>query len=57
MTSYQLARDADVAQSVLSRFLRGERGLTSATIGRLMDALGLEVKCKRKARGKYGKRV
>lgn len=48
MTPYQLARDAKVAQSMLSRFLSGERGLNSATVGRLMDVLGLEIRAKRK---------
>jgi len=52
MTPYQLARDADVAQSMLSRFLRGERGLSSATISRLMDVLRLEIKPKKQPRGK-----
>ncbi len=48
MTPYELAKSANVAQSVLSRFLSGERGLNSATIGRLMDVLGLEIRAKRK---------
>jgi hypothetical protein len=35
-----LARDAGVAPSVLTRFLRGERGLSSESIDRIADALG-----------------
>ena len=48
MTPYEIGNAANVAQSQLSRFLRGERGLSSATVGRLMDVLGLEIKSKRK---------
>ena len=40
---YQIARDAGVAQIVVSRFLSGERDIRMATADRLAEALGLKL--------------
>jgi transcriptional regulator with XRE-family HTH domain len=40
---YDLAERAGVSRSVLSRFVRGERGLTTATLDRLAAVLRLRV--------------
>jgi transcriptional regulator with XRE-family HTH domain len=40
---YALARSLGVSDSALSRFMSGERGLTLATLDKLVDALGLEI--------------
>jgi transcriptional regulator with XRE-family HTH domain len=42
MTTAELAAAASVAPSVLSRFLRGERSLSLATVDRLGPILGLK---------------
>jgi len=39
----ELAADADVDKSVLSRFMRGERGMNLDVTDRLCRALGLEL--------------
>lgn len=51
----QLAADSGISTPVVSRFVRGLRDVTTATAGRLCDALGLELrpKARRKA-GKHG---
>jgi transcriptional regulator with XRE-family HTH domain len=51
MTRYAISVRTGVAQSTLSRFMKGERGLSLSAIDRLMDALGLEIR-PRKRRGK-----
>ncbi|MFN5973102.1 MAG: helix-turn-helix domain-containing protein [Planctomyces sp.] len=43
MTCYVLANKAGLSQSVLSRFLSGERDISLGTAGKLADALGLEL--------------
>jgi plasmid maintenance system antidote protein VapI len=43
LSANALAKAAGVPQSTLSRFLRGQRGLTVATAERLMAYFGLEV--------------
>lgn len=53
MTQTELAKAADVAGSVLSRFTRGQQGITLETADRIVRALGLRVafsKRRRKAR-------
>jgi hypothetical protein len=40
---YELGRSAGVAPSVLSRFLRGERGLSLVSVDKLCRALGLNL--------------
>jgi len=44
----RLAEDSGIAQSVISRFLSGERGLSSETVDRLAEYLGLELQPKRR---------
>ena len=51
-TPYAIAKGADVARSQLSRLLSGERGLSSETMERLADYLGLEIVVRRKKRRK-----
>jgi transcriptional regulator with XRE-family HTH domain len=49
-TRYSLAQRTGTAQSTLTRFMNGTRGLSMEAIDRLFDALELEVKPrKRKA--------
>ena len=43
MTCYVLANKAGLSQSVLSRFLSGERDISLGTAGKLADVLGLEL--------------
>ena len=43
-TPYAVALAAGVPQPVLSRFLRGERGITLDTAEKLCRALGLELR-------------
>lgn len=43
MSRYELSRQADVSQSVLSRFVRGVSGLSVENLERVAKALGLEV--------------
>ena len=54
---YQIAREAEVAQSQLSRFLSGETGLTSGTLDRLAAALGLELVSKTVTKRKLRRRA
>lgn len=55
MTRYELAKLSGVQQSALGRFMRSERGLTTDSVDRLAEALGLELRrrsaTKRKAKG------
>lgn len=39
----EVARRADVRPEHLARFERGERDMSAARLGRVLDALGLEV--------------
>ena len=50
LTIYRLAKDSGVSQPVLSRFLNGKRGITLATAAKLANALGLELRPKKKGR-------
>lgn len=47
-TMYALSRDAGLSPIQLSRFIRGERGLTTPAVDALCEALGLELRPKRK---------
>jgi hypothetical protein len=51
---YAISRESGIDEAVLSRFVRGERGLSSETIDVLMEflGLGLEIRPRRKARGR-----
>jgi transcriptional regulator with XRE-family HTH domain len=42
-TGYDLSRASGVTAGQLSRFMRGERGLSVETVESLADALGLEI--------------
>jgi predicted transcriptional regulator len=48
MTRYQLSQKTGIPQSVLSRFIHGERGLAMDSISKLVDVLGLELRACRK---------
>jgi hypothetical protein len=50
MTRYRISQEAGIAESVLSRFVRGEQGLNSDSIDRLMTYLELEIRPKRRKR-------
>lgn len=39
----ELARQTGLSEGQISRFLKGERGLSLESIDKLMDALGLEI--------------
>lgn len=43
VTRYRLAREIGVAESTLSRFIHGERTLSSKAIDALGEYLGLEI--------------
>ena len=43
-TPYAIALESGVSQAVLSRFLRGERGLNLDTADKLCRALGLDLR-------------
>jgi transcriptional regulator with XRE-family HTH domain len=42
-TEYQLAKDAEVSQIIVSRFLTGERDIRMATADKLAKVLGLKL--------------
>lgn len=44
MTRYAIAKAAGVGQITLDRFMSGERDLRGATIDKLAEALGLELR-------------
>ena len=50
LTPYAVAIAADVAPSVLTRFMRAERSLTLDTFDRVAAALGLELRETRRGR-------
>ncbi len=52
---YQLARESGVAESVLSRLISGERGMSVGTVERMADALGLEIVVRPKRRRRKGR--
>jgi hypothetical protein len=51
LSRYAIGREAGIDEAVLSRFVRGERGLSSASIDKLVEFLGLEVRPRRRRRG------
>ena len=51
VSRYAISRKTGVAESVLSRFVRGEQGLSSGSIDSLMEFLGLEVRPRRRRKG------
>ncbi|MGP0066941.1 MAG: helix-turn-helix domain-containing protein [Isosphaeraceae bacterium] len=44
LTPYHVAKRARVSPQIITRFLRGERGLSLVVIDRLGQALGLELR-------------
>jgi len=46
MSNYEIAKQAGIEQSALSRFMRGERGLTTATLDKLGELFDLEIVCR-----------
>lgn len=44
LTAYAIAQAAELDASVVSRFLADERGLTTQSLDRIADALGLELR-------------
>ena len=48
LSRYEIARRSGVDKAALSRFAHGERGLTTETLDRLAEALGLELVAKRR---------
>jgi plasmid maintenance system antidote protein VapI len=49
-TVYRLAQDSGIAQPVINRFVNGERDLKLATVDKLAQHLGLELKPRRAPR-------
>jgi transcriptional regulator with XRE-family HTH domain len=43
LTQRELSRVTGIDETLISRFVRGQRGMSFETIDRLMDALGLEI--------------
>ncbi len=43
LSRYEIAQKTGVSQSVLSRFMSGETGMTLATLERIAPLLGLEI--------------
>ena len=54
-TRYRIAEDTGIAQSVLSRLMSGERGLSIDVLERLADYLGLEIVMRPKRSRQKGK--
>jgi transcriptional regulator with XRE-family HTH domain len=48
MTRYAISVKTGIDQATLSRFMKGERGLSLSAIDKLMGALGLEIRPRRK---------
>jgi predicted transcriptional regulator len=44
MTRYRISCLSGIAESTLCKFIQGDRGLSLASIDRLMDVLNLEIK-------------
>jgi len=54
-TRYRIAQESGIAESVLSRLMSGERGLSIDALEKLADYLGLEIVMRPKQRrGKGG---
>jgi transcriptional regulator with XRE-family HTH domain len=54
-TPYAIAKGAGVARSQLSRLLSGERGMSTETIERLADYLGLQITIEPKTKTTKGR--
>jgi transcriptional regulator with XRE-family HTH domain len=54
-TPYAIAKGAGLARSQLSRLLSGERGMSTETIERLADYLGLQITIEPKTKTTKGR--
>lgn len=54
-TRYRIAQESGIAQSVLSRLMSGERGLSIEALETLADYLGLEIIMRPKRRRRKGR--
>ncbi len=54
-TRYRIAQESGIAESVLSRLMSGERGLSIDALERLADYLGLEITMRPKQRRRKGR--
>ena len=45
---YQLAKDSEIPQPVLSRFVNGQRGINLSTASKIAQTLGLKLVLKKK---------
>jgi len=50
VTRYRISKETGIAESALSRFMAGERGLSMKALDVLADYLGLDVVMRRKRR-------
>jgi hypothetical protein len=49
-TRYALSKTTGISQAVLCRFVAGTAGMSLESIDRLMDALGLEIRPRKRGR-------
>ena len=54
-TRYRIAQESGIAESVLSRLMSGERGLSIDALETLADYLGLEIVMRPKRRRRRGR--
>jgi plasmid maintenance system antidote protein VapI len=52
MTRYRLCKELNIAESTLSRFMSGERGLTMKCLDRLAELLDLHIAASRRPKKK-----
>ena len=50
LTRYRIAQDTGIDQAALSKFYNGQRGITSDTLDRLGEYLGLRIVMDRKTK-------
>jgi hypothetical protein len=50
LTRYAISVRTGIDQGTLSRFIRGERGMSLDSVDRLMDCLGLEIRPRHRKR-------
>ncbi|MDE2100035.1 MAG: helix-turn-helix transcriptional regulator [Patescibacteria group bacterium] len=48
LSRYAISARTGIDQGTLSRFMKGERGLSLSAIDKLMDVLGLDIRPRRK---------
>jgi transcriptional regulator with XRE-family HTH domain len=46
LTRYEISKRSGVPESALSRFMSGERSMTLATLDKLLDVIGIELRKK-----------